>query len=182
MIFDGSEVKSGRRFEITVSQPLVPYLETYLREVRPMFAGASEHVGLWASQARRPLTANAIARVISDRTRDAYGHAVSPHLFRHCAATTVATLEPGRIDIARELLGHTSLSTTHVYYNKASSIHAGRIYASVLAEELSAARRLARKTATQNEMHSSIPKVGEEKDRDATARGVRRRLRSSDDL
>ena len=147
MIFDGSEVKSGRRFEITVSQPLVPYLETYLREVRPMFAGASEHVGLWASQARRPLTANAIARVISDRTRDAYGHAVSPHLFRHCAATTVATLEPGRIGIARELLGHASLSTTHLYYNKASSIHAGRIYASVLAGELSTARRLSRKTA-----------------------------------
>jgi len=96
MIFDGPETKSGRHFEITVSQPLVPYLDIYLREVRTMFPGADRHRALWASRSRRPLTANAIARVISDRTCAAFGQPVSPHLFRHCAATTVATLEPGR--------------------------------------------------------------------------------------
>ena len=147
MIFDGPETKSGRHFEITVSQPLVRYMDIYLREVRPMFPGADQHRALWASWARRGLTANAVSCVISDRTKVAFGNPVSPHLFRHCAATTVATLEPGRIGIARDLLGHASLSTTHTYYNKAKSIEASRIYTRVLAGVISDQRRRSRSSA-----------------------------------
>jgi integrase/recombinase XerD len=140
MVFDGSEVKSVRPFRTTVPRSLVPYLETYLREVRPQIPGADRHNALWAGVAG-PLTAGAIARIISDRTRAEFGHPVSPHLFRHCAATYIAMVEPGRIGIARDLLDHASSSTTNLYYNLAGSMHAGRIYAAILAEELAAARR-----------------------------------------
>src|ERR1700730_17129778 len=51
-----------------------------------------------------PARSNAIARVITERTRDAFGQSVNPHLFRHCAATTIAIFEPGRIGYARDLL------------------------------------------------------------------------------
>jgi integrase/recombinase XerD len=155
MVFDGSETKSGRHFEATVPQALVPYLETYLREVRPVFAGANEHSALWASQAWRPLTANAIARIISDRTRAAFGHAISPHLFRHCATTTIATFEPGRMGVARDLLGHASLSTTLVHYNKAKSIHASRVYAKILDEVISDARRRSRRCGRVGKLPST---------------------------
>src|SRR6266446_5207379 len=111
---------------------LVPCLKYYLREVRPKFTGADRHDGVWASTKGRPLTANAIARVITERTRDAFGQSVNPHLFRHCAATTIAILEPGRIGVARDLLGHASLATTNAYYNQARSIEASRLYAGVL--------------------------------------------------
>ena len=86
----------------------------------------------WASTKGGPLTANAIARVITERTREAFGQSVHPHLFRHCAATTIAVLQPGRIGVARDLLGHASLTTTNAYYNKARSINASRLYAGVL--------------------------------------------------
>jgi integrase/recombinase XerD len=155
MIFDGPETKSGRHFEITVSQSLVPYLDVYLREVRPMFPGADQHRALWASRARRPLTANAIARVISDRTCAAFGQPVSPHLFRHCAATTVATLEPGRIGIARDLLGHASLSTMHTHYNKAKSIEASRVYTRILAGVISEQRRRSCRSAETKTLPST---------------------------
>ena len=56
-----------------------------------------------ASTKGGPLTANAIARVITERTRQAFGQSVNPHLFRHCAATTIEMLQPGRIGVARDL-------------------------------------------------------------------------------
>jgi len=101
MIFEGPESKSGRAFEITVPENLVPFFEYYLREVRPKFTGADRHNGVWASTKGGPLTANAIADVITERTREAFGQSVHPHLFRHCAATTIAVLQPGRICAAR---------------------------------------------------------------------------------
>jgi integrase/recombinase XerD len=132
MVFEGLELKSGRAFEITVPENVVPYFKYYLREVRPKFTGADRHDGIWASTKGGPLTANAIARIITERTREALGQSVNPHLFRHCAATTIAIVQPGRIGVARELLGHASLDTTNAYYNKARSIEASRLYAGVL--------------------------------------------------
>jgi integrase len=132
MVFEGRESKSGRPFEITVPEKLVPPLEYYLQAVRPNFTRADRHDGIWASTKSRPLTRNAIARIITERTREAFGRPVNPHLFRHCAATTIAILQPGRIGVARDLLGHASLATTNAYYNQARSIEANRLYAGVL--------------------------------------------------
>jgi integrase len=132
MVFEGPESKSGRAFEITVPENLAPCLKYYLGEVRPEFIGADRHDGVWASTKSRPLTPNAIARVITERTREAFGQPVTPHLFRHCAATTIAILQPGRIGVASNLLGHSSLATTNAYYNMAQSIEASRLYAGVV--------------------------------------------------
>jgi site-specific recombinase XerD len=140
VIFDGPETKSGRPFETSVPEWIAPFLERYLREVRPMFLGANQHDGLWVSRKRGPLTYKAISRIITNRTRAAFGEPVNPHLFRACAATTIALLDPGRIGIARDLLGHVSLATTHTHYNKARSIEASRLYARVLASVRSGAR------------------------------------------
>jgi integrase/recombinase XerD len=134
MSFEGSETKSGRPFEASVPERIVPFLERYLCEIRPMFLGANHHDGLWASTKGRPLTDKAIYSIVIKRTRDAFGQPVNPHLFRACAATTIALLDPGRIGIARDLLAHVSLVTTHAHYIKASSIAASRLYANVLAE------------------------------------------------
>jgi integrase len=134
MIFAGSETKSGRPFEASVPEWIVPFLERYLLEVRPMYSGAAQHDGLWAGTKGRPLTDKAIYCIVTERTRAAFGQPVNPHLFRACAATTIAILDPARIGIAGELLSHASITTTHAYYNKASSVEASRLYASVLAE------------------------------------------------
>ena len=134
MIFAGSETKSGRPFEASVPDRIVPFLERYLREVRPMYPAAAQHDGLWCSTKGGPLTDKAIYRIITDRTRAAFGQPVHPHLFRACAATTIAILEPARIGVARDLLGHASISTTHAHYNKARSIESSRLYAKILDE------------------------------------------------
>ena len=53
------------------------YLYQFEGDSRPLFAGAERHSGLWASTKGRPLTAVAIAQVITDRTRKAFGQSVS---------------------------------------------------------------------------------------------------------
>lgn len=154
MIFEGSETKSGRPFEASVPEWIVPFLERYVLDVRPMYSGAALHDGLWVSTKGRPLTDKAIYRIITARTRAAFGQPVNPHLFRACAATTVAILDPARIGIARDLLSHASVATTHAYYNKASSVEASRLYASILAELTPRApRRSSPRATVPNRQH-----------------------------
>jgi integrase len=132
MVFEGPDTKSGRPLGQTVPQRLVPFVERYLREVRPRFLGANRHEGLWAGTKGTPLKGQAIYGIVAARTRAAFGHPIGPHLFRHCAATTIAIVRPDRVGVARDLLEHASLTTTNEHYNKARSIEASRHYAGVL--------------------------------------------------
>jgi integrase len=64
---------------------------------------------------------------ITARTRDGLGRSINPHLFRDCAATSIAIDDPDHIGIASRLLGHRSASTTERYYNQARSVEASRL-------------------------------------------------------
>jgi integrase/recombinase XerD len=132
LVFDGSETKSGQSIETDVPAALVAPLEHYLIKIRPLFPHAGSHRALWAGLKGRGLGGQAIYDTIAARTKTAFGHVVNPHLFRDCAATTIAIAQPGQIGVARDLLGHTSLHTTNTYYNQARSIEASRLYATVL--------------------------------------------------
>ena len=48
----------------------------------------------------------------------AFSVAISPHLFRDCAATSVAIEDPEHVRIAAAILGHHSLATTQRYYDQ----------------------------------------------------------------
>jgi hypothetical protein len=52
-----------------------------------------------------PMTDNAIYDRIVARTREGLGQPINPHLFRDCAATSVAIDDPAHIGIASRLLG-----------------------------------------------------------------------------
>ena len=52
---------------------------------------------------------------------------INPHLFRDCAATTIAIEDPPHVRIASQLLGHRTFSTTEKYYNQARGLEASRI-------------------------------------------------------
>jgi integrase/recombinase XerD len=66
--------------------------------------------------------------MIMKRTKAQFGRAVHPHLFRHGAATAVATEDPEHVYLTRNLLGHTKLKTSEQYYNLADSLEATRRY------------------------------------------------------
>jgi integrase/recombinase XerD len=69
---------------------------------------------------------------VCKRTRDAFGVAVNPHLFRDAAATTLAIADPGNVRVAAPLLGHRTFATTERYYQQAKSLQAHRQYIAAL--------------------------------------------------
>ena len=133
LVFDAGETKTGQPIETEVPAELAPRLARYLAEIRPRFPGAAAHRALWAGRKGRGLGGAAVYGAVAARTRAAFGRAVGPHLFRDCAATTIATARPGQVGVARDLLGHASLATTNAHYNQARSIEASRLHAEVLA-------------------------------------------------
>ena len=118
---------------------LIDPLERYLVEHRGLLSKAqgrwSVPVGaaLWVSSDGSPMTEMAIYDRVRERTRDAYGKSVNPHLFRDAAATTLAIEAPADVHLAAPLLGHRSLSVTERHYQQARSLEAHRAYAEVLA-------------------------------------------------
>jgi integrase/recombinase XerD len=70
----------------------------------------------------------AVYDTIVGRTETAFGRPMNPHLFRDCAATSIAIAHPEHVRIASQILGHSSTVTTERYYNQAQAIDAARRY------------------------------------------------------
>ncbi len=75
---------------------------------------------------------SAVERAITETTRVTLGVAVSPHLFRSCAATAIHTHAGDNPNLASAVLQHTDRRVTEEHYNRASSADAARQYAEIL--------------------------------------------------
>jgi integrase len=65
------------------------------------------------------LSAVRLSFLVKKRARAAFGRSVNPHLFRDCAATSLAIEDPARVRIAAQVLGHGTSATTERHYNLA---------------------------------------------------------------
>jgi len=81
---------------------------------------------LWISRDGSPCTEQTFANIIRKRTREAGRPDLSPHLFRSCAASSIAVDAPGDVDIIPAVLGHGSPKTAERHYNLAGSLEASR--------------------------------------------------------
>jgi integrase/recombinase XerD len=128
--FQAAETKTADPIELPWPADLVPNLERYIAEHRPRFAcsrSSKAAEALWLSKRGTPLTSKGLYQLIVARTREGLGHTINPHLFRDCAATSIAIDDPVHIGIASRLLGHRTGSTTERYYNQARSVEASRL-------------------------------------------------------
>ena len=80
------------------------------------------------------MSGSAIFQRVTKRTKAAFGHPIGLHLFRHCAATSIAIEQPQDVLITKDLLGHWSYSVAESYYNLAQQVDAGRRYQAVLTD------------------------------------------------
>jgi hypothetical protein len=87
---------------------------------------------LWISKDGSPCSEKTFANIIRKHTSGPDRLALSPHLFRSCAATSVAVAAPGSVDIIPAILGHGSPRTGERYYNLASSLEASRAHSRML--------------------------------------------------
>jgi integrase/recombinase XerD len=131
--FPAAETKTKDPMEVLWPEMLVPHLESYLADHRSGIAALhNSRTGTgsnatWLSMYGPPMTDNGIYDRIVARTREGLGQPINPHLFRDCAATSVAIDDPAHVGIASRLLGHRAGSTTERYYNQARSVEACRL-------------------------------------------------------
>ena len=128
-----TETKTREPIELSWPEPLIAPLETYLACHRVVLAQgygrSTRHFDgtLWLSADGLPMTRNRAYMRIATRTRDGLGRSINPHLFRDCAATSIAIDDPDHIGIASRLLGHRAASTAERYYKHARSVEASRL-------------------------------------------------------
>jgi len=148
--FEGSEMKNGVSLEFEWPGVLTAPLQEWLGRYRPALARLrsrwAREIGnaLWVSSHGSPMTKQAIYDRITDRTREEFGTAINPHLFRDIAATTQAIMDPKHVGITAPLLGHATFSTTERYYLQARLIEASARYQG----RISALRRRLTRTKT----------------------------------
>jgi site-specific recombinase XerD len=150
------ETKTREPIELPWPEPLSSSLEVYLACHRPVLAQRhgrwTRPVGqaLWLSTDGSPMTRRGIYDRITRCTLKGLGKAINPHLFRDCAATTIALEDPLHVRIASRLLGHRTFSTTEKHYNQARNVEASRTMQNYLLSLRSGSARGARTTERRN--------------------------------
>jgi integrase len=142
LYFSAAEVKGRRPIEAPLPTSLVADVDRYLDHYRPILltrGGRQKPAAcdaFWVSDTATALAANSIPNRIKKHTREAFGKHLSPHLFRDCAATTIALNGPKHARSIMSILGHSTLRTSEKHYNQARSLDASRRYQSVVADLL----------------------------------------------
>ena len=135
------KTKSRRRDNRPLPTYLVPRVESYLANYRLQLLGGSDRFSalearptkkLWVSRHGRPLSTAQVARTIREMTLSTVGVAITPHLFRSCAATTAAMYAPRMPHLASAILDHVDPRTTESSYNCATSLAAGLLLTSIV--------------------------------------------------
>jgi len=131
--FQPDETKTGVEIDVPVPPELSVWIDGYLNNHWPVLVANSKKKhpksrAMWMSLRGTPMGEAAVRLQIKTRTKAAFGHAVWPHLFRDCAATSMAVEDPDNVRLAAGLLGHNTFATTEKHYILAQTLQSGRIY------------------------------------------------------
>jgi len=135
------ETKTKRLIEVPFPEALIDPLQRYLDVHRPALLrttaqnilSGTHFLPLWIStRTGGGLSPHTMNLRICEHTRRAFGRHVNLHLFRDCAATSIAIRDAKHVRIAAAILGHRSFSTTERHYNLAQSLEAATDYHQLL--------------------------------------------------
>jgi integrase len=138
--FGEDETKTHAAFEVRLPEVLFAPLEAYLSIHRPILEASAGRWNrpidgaLWVSKDGSPMTQMALYDRIRARTKEHFGVALNPHLFRDAAATTLAIANPAHVRVAAPLLGHRTFATTERHYRQARAYEAHRAFVEALKE------------------------------------------------
>ncbi len=140
LAFAAIETKNHQPLEIPFPGELVANLQHYLDRHRPVLLDVGQRHGrppteaLWISAVGRATSYANISLQVRRRTEAAFGKPINPHLFRDCAATSIAIADPEHVRMILPILGHASLATSERHYNQAQTLEAGRRYQQTIVE------------------------------------------------
>jgi integrase/recombinase XerD len=132
MTFQVEEIKNKQYVELEIHDPLIPILERYLTYHRPALLDGQESAFLWISKEGHRMRDHHVSKRMVKVTMREIGKPISPHLFRHCAATSISETSPELTRIIKPLLVHIRATTGERYYNRSSVLKASRRHSDVI--------------------------------------------------
>jgi integrase len=129
--FRADETKNRSPFEFEIPTVLAERLQVYRNEIAPAVIGKRPDA-VFVSFSGRPRKQDTIKMTITKTIRRYLGVKLTPHQFRHLAAKIILDNNPGAYELVRQLLGHTSLSTTTMFYAGIDTRRAGRAHADLI--------------------------------------------------
>ncbi len=140
--FEAIDMKTKAPEEMLFPEDLTLALQIYLDVYRNVLLRGKpqrgvvrpETAGLWIAKGGRMMGSSAISFQIGAHTKAAFGKSINLHLFRDCAATSIAIRDPEHIRMILPVLTHSSLITSERHYNQARTLEASRQYQQQVAE------------------------------------------------
>ena len=141
MTLRSDEAKNGVALEFEIPTSLAERLHVYRNEIAPAVIGKRPDA-VFVSFSGKARKQDTIKMTITKTVLRYLGVKLTPHQFRHLAAKIILDANPGAYELVRQLLGHTSLRTTTMFYAGIDTRRAGRAHADlVMALRRSAYRR-----------------------------------------
>ena len=126
--FKGHEMKNHKPIDPIFPDKLVGPMKDYMEIHRPIIAdGCYDGDALWVSSKSQRESAITIRHQLCKWTAKAFGLPITPHLFRDCAATSLAIHSPEEVQIAHLILGNT-YAVMQKHYNLARVVEAACTY------------------------------------------------------
>ena len=128
LCFSEDETKTHRALDIPFPAQLLADLARYLNHHRPVLLarhlpgdtggpnGSPPTCHLWLTRYGEPFSPKSSVGSLEKHMTARFGHDVNTHLFRDCAATSVANEDPEHTRIGALILGHQTLQTTERHY------------------------------------------------------------------
>ncbi len=132
LVIPANEVKNKRPLEFELPPHLVKMIEAYLAARAPTLCAPDCLYLFPATRKNGPVSKSDLAERIKRRVRSEVGIDMNAHLFRHLAVMIYLDANPGGYEVARQMLGHSSVSRTISVYSGLETISATQAFAKVV--------------------------------------------------
>ncbi len=132
LMIPADEVKNRRPLEFEIPRHLVEMIDAHLAERAPNLCAPDCPYLFPATRKAGPVSGNGLSERIKRRLRNEIGVEMNAHLFRHLAVMIYLDANPGGYEVARQMLGHSSVSRTISVYSGLETISATQAFANVV--------------------------------------------------
>lgn len=132
LVIPANEVKNKRPLEFELPAHLVTMIGSYLAARAPTLCTPNNSFLFPATFKEGPVGISDLAGRIKRRVRSEIGVEMNAHLFRHLAVMVYLDANPGGYEVARQMLGHSSVSRTISVYSGMETIRATQAFAKVV--------------------------------------------------
>jgi len=116
--FREEETKTGREVHSLLPRHLVPLLEEYIRDYRPVLVRGNDPGTMLLNSEGNPLTIQSMGYLVSNLTLRFVGRRVNPHLFRDIVTVKWLNEHPADFLTASKFLWHSNPNTLFKIYGR----------------------------------------------------------------